>query len=402
MAKHIFTLTLSLLFAVSLMGQTLFESSSAGTHKLVVPQGYNYTVTVEVWGAGAGGGKNNTPQGGGGGGAYARSVLTLGPGSYAIQVGAGGGPGTNGGESSFERLVVAAGGSTGGVQGGLGGSDRTSVGDVKQKGQDGMAPLGDNGGDGGDGANAPGTGGAGSSRNGQGQGRDGGDGLTPGGGGGGRGIDGNGNKPKLGVSGNGGNGKVKVALVQSQSDSEGSSSSQQQVLPIELISFSGRQTGPQVELNWRTASEQNNDYMAIERSTDGQHFSEIGRIDGAGTTTQEQVYRFLDQRPLPGANYYRLRQVDFGGAFEYSAIVAVQSQGSALALQVYPNPAVNTLTVANATGEARIFNATGQQLLHTTLREAGTAIDVSLLPAGQYFLLVTDQFGGRQTTSFSK
>ncbi|MCB0557000.1 MAG: hypothetical protein KDD02_25860, partial [Phaeodactylibacter sp.] len=84
----------------------------------------------------------------------------------------------------------------------------------------------------------------------------------------------------------------------------------QGVLPIHLLSFTGKAQASTIELQWATATEQNNDYMAVERSADGKVFDEIGRVPGHGTTLEPQSYTLTDRRPLPGINYYRLRQVD--------------------------------------------------------------------------------------------
>lgn len=96
------------------------------------------------------------------------------------------------------------------------------------------------------------------------------------------------------------------------------------VLPIELLRFSGQPEGDQVRLLWETATEVNNDYMAVEHSTDGVSFREIGRVRGAGTTDVAQQYQFLDRSPQTGNNYYRLRQVDFDGTTTYHQVIVVE------------------------------------------------------------------------------
>ena len=99
-------------------------------------------------------------------------------------------------------------------------------------------------------------------------------------------------------------------------------------LPVELTNFTAHQQGGDVLLNWETASELNNDYFEIERSTDGLNFSDIGAITGHGTTDQIHSYFFLDKNILNKTNtdiiYYRLRQNDLDGQFEYSKIMAVE------------------------------------------------------------------------------
>lgn len=89
------------------------------------------------------------------------------------------------------------------------------------------------------------------------------------------------------------------------------------VLPVELISFSTECQRGEAHLSWSTASETNNDYFTIERSEDAEHYTEIGRIKGAGTTSFVQHYSFTDDlESLSSENetvYYRLSQTDFDG-----------------------------------------------------------------------------------------
>lgn len=84
-------------------------------------------------------------------------------------------------------------------------------------------------------------------------------------------------------------------------------------LPVTLKIFSGEIKNNGIELKWITESEINNDYFSIERSQDGFHYSEISRVQGAGTSTIENTYSETDPSPLTGDNYYKLSQVDFDG-----------------------------------------------------------------------------------------
>ncbi len=92
------------------------------------------------------------------------------------------------------------------------------------------------------------------------------------------------------------------------------------VLPIQLSSFNTQAIDKTILLNWETLSETNNAFFEIERSIDGKTFTKIGSKDGSGTTTALTKYRFVDESPVPGTNYYRLKQIDFDGKSETSAI----------------------------------------------------------------------------------
>jgi|GEM_PF-1569385 len=110
-------------------------------------------------------------------------------------------------------------------------------------------------------------------------------------------------------------------------------------LPVQLLEFSAIADNDQVIINWRTATESNNDYFTIERSGDGREFEPIGEVTGNGTTNNVSVYEYVDERPLYGTSYYRLKQTDFDDASETFRAVYVESvfedQPKASA---YPNP----------------------------------------------------------------
>lgn len=115
-------------------------------------------------------------------------------------------------------------------------------------------------------------------------------------------------------------------------------------LPIELISFGGHNNGPVNELYWTTASEEDNDYFVIQRSANGTDFVNIGTEDAMGTSSSNVDYRMLDQSPIIGVNYYRLKQVDYNGAYSYSETIAINTDRGA-GIQIYPNPATDDLFI---------------------------------------------------------
>jgi hypothetical protein len=119
-----------------------------------------------------------------------------------------------------------------------------------------------------------------------------------------------------------------------------SNGSVQPPLPVELARFTASTSGESVDLRWSTTSEDNNAGFDVERSTDGETFTTIGFEPGVGTTEEAQSYRFVDgDAPFSTTLFYRLRQVDTDGTFEYSPVVEVQVTPSAVALlPVAPNP----------------------------------------------------------------
>lgn len=96
-------------------------------------------------------------------------------------------------------------------------------------------------------------------------------------------------------------------------------------LPIELLEFNAKRNDRYVDLTWQTATETNNNYFTVEKSTDGFNFTSIGNLPGAGNSTNILMYKLIDSSPTQDRiSYYRLKQTDFDGTFKYSDIVSVK------------------------------------------------------------------------------
>ncbi|MGW8122561.1 hypothetical protein ACV07N_07855 [Roseivirga echinicomitans] len=117
-------------------------------------------------------------------------------------------------------------------------------------------------------------------------------------------------------------------------------------LPITLISFEAKNINNEsVQLKWTTANEAGNAYYTVERSANGEDFAAIGALDGAGDSEELLNYIYNDSDPLNGTSYYRLKQTDFNGEFEYSEVKRVSLTKdqfeSANEYSVFPNPVVS-------------------------------------------------------------
>jgi hypothetical protein len=148
-------------------------------------------------------------------------------------------------------------------------------------------------------------------------------------------------------------------------------------------------------LSFTTATETNNAYFHIERSTDSRNWEKLGTIAGAGTTQQEQQYRFLDEAPLPGLNYYRVKQVDYDGSFSYSAIVSARWEGKPQ-VHLFPNPAddllqISGLPTTDGPVTIEIIDMAGRVMLKQTWNQ--TAINVAQLADGIYSLRISSAEG---------
>ncbi|MCP9753205.1 SdrD B-like domain-containing protein [Ferruginibacter sp. HRS2-29] len=116
------------------------------------------------------------------------------------------------------------------------------------------------------------------------------------------------------------------------------------VTPVTLLNFTGTLRNRQVLLNWQTTAEYNNHYFDVEKSTDGIHFTFIGRVNGHGTTTLPHSYSLIDPSPATGMNYYRLRQIDLDGRANLSNVVAIRLIGEQNIIVTY-NSQVNQVKI---------------------------------------------------------
>jgi hypothetical protein len=108
-------------------------------------------------------------------------------------------------------------------------------------------------------------------------------------------------------------------------------------LPVRLVSFTGQQLDGQVQLKWQSSSEENTSHFDVEKSADGKNFSPVLTKKAQGNSAELVSYNALDNSPLSGTSYYRLKMVDLDGTFEYSKMVAVSAE-SELLVRAYPNP----------------------------------------------------------------
>jgi hypothetical protein len=99
-------------------------------------------------------------------------------------------------------------------------------------------------------------------------------------------------------------------------------------LPISLLHFSGKKVGTKNKLYWATATELNNDYFVVEKSTTGEKFKQMAAINGAGNSTSLINYSVIDENVDNTINYYRLKQVDFDGSSTFSEIISIDNSVS--------------------------------------------------------------------------
>ncbi len=113
-----------------------------------------------------------------------------------------------------------------------------------------------------------------------------------------------------------------------------------EIVPVELISFYANTNGKEVVLNWATATELNNYGFEIQRRVPESDFAKVGFVKGEGTTTNQKEYSYIDKYLVNGKYYYRLKQVDYNGSYEYSGVIEVDILiiDQYVLEQNYPNP----------------------------------------------------------------
>lgn len=159
-------------------------------------------------------------------------------------------------------------------------------------------------------------------------------------------------------------------------------------LPVELSYFQANlNEALDVDLDWETATEINNDYFEVEHSIDGTSFHVIEKVSGQGTVSTPTTYNHIHTEPVAGTNYYRLRQVDFDEGFSYSNIETVFIAPSDRKFyQVYPNPTTGVITVvSDGAAVISVVDMNGRILLEQQMNDR-QIIDVSRFSNGLYIL----------------
>lgn len=178
------------------------------------------------------------------------------------------------------------------------------------------------------------------------------------------------------------------------------------VLPVELGHFSATLQDEEVYLKWATWSELNNSGFEIQRAhsaeleqTGDRAWQKIGFQYGKGTTSSITLYNFVDPAPAAGITYYRLKQIDHDGQYEYSPIISIDHTTNTrkedlTGMRVFPNPVRDQIRIQAAQAGAGMENI--PYVLHNTFGQVvktGTVsldrtIDVRELDAGIYYLLL--------------
>jgi hypothetical protein len=170
-------------------------------------------------------------------------------------------------------------------------------------------------------------------------------------------------------------------------------------LPVKWMNFTAEKIDKDVNLLWSTASELNNERFEVEKSIDNSKWLTIGVVKGNRTTNFVSSYKFIDvstPQDMTGELYYRLKQVDFDGKFEYSNIVAVNFDKSLIdKWNIFPNPGTSKIIINGVfqSGNFILYDMQGRELINADYKQFTTGIDVSALIIGFYFYRIVDENG---------
>ncbi len=161
-------------------------------------------------------------------------------------------------------------------------------------------------------------------------------------------------------------------------------------LPVHWLEFTATKERETVKLQWKTIDEQNNAGFDIERSADALQWTKIGFVAAHAPSPSVQQYSWTDLSPLSGKSFYRLKQVDLDGRFDYSNTLSV-TFNIKNSIKVFPNPSADFIVIKNIspaeTRSVQFIHADGK-IVATCAPNSAMQFDVSSFPAGMYFIRI--------------
>lgn len=164
------------------------------------------------------------------------------------------------------------------------------------------------------------------------------------------------------------------------------------VLPVTWLYVKGSIEQEKTVLSWATALEQNTDRFVVEYSTDGTHYTSVGEVAAAGSSSTSRPYSFVHTQPGRGFLYYRIRQVDLDGKFTYSKTIQLFNSAQLRATVIGPNPAHHTIYIMEPEPvlmkKMEIYDMTGRLILSRKIETINKAFSFQLgnIPGGTYLL----------------
>lgn len=167
------------------------------------------------------------------------------------------------------------------------------------------------------------------------------------------------------------------------------------LLPVTWLDFQALDRLMSVELNWKTGTELNSDYFIVERSHNELRWDSIGYISASGFSAFEVAYQFVDKAPIDGIVYYRLKQVDYSGEYQYSVIRSVNRKSPDIRIEIAPNPVIDYVIVKSYAHdgelEFNLYDLLGRTI-STNRLESDSPVSVRI-PKGAFIYHITDKRG---------
>lgn len=166
------------------------------------------------------------------------------------------------------------------------------------------------------------------------------------------------------------------------------------IFPVEFLEFKAKVVGQSSLLNWATANELNNDGFEVEHRTESSDWGKIGFVKGLGTTDQISTYQYQHTDPQKGMNYYRLKQIDLDGNFEYSQTLELSFSPAGEGLVLFPNPASERVNIelldSFSKGSLQVFDLKGQLIFQASLEknQSNISLESQNWASGAYQLLL--------------
>lgn len=162
--------------------------------------------------------------------------------------------------------------------------------------------------------------------------------------------------------------------------------------PVEMTKFNASPTNEGILLNWQTVSEWQNEGFEIEHSMNGREWQLINFTKGSGSSFETHDYSYLHKNPLAGSNFYRLKQMDYDGNFEYSNVISIDLANGGHQLTISPNPTSTgqfTINFSDSnfeSGELEIYDSVGRMVRTQNISINNTEIQTEDLPKGIYLV----------------
>ncbi len=159
-------------------------------------------------------------------------------------------------------------------------------------------------------------------------------------------------------------------------------------VPVSAIDISGiRNSSGYHTITWKVLNENDIARYELERGTDGNNFGRIKTSNPTNNNSGNPVYHYIDEQPLNGDNFYRVRAVSFGGQVQYSTIIKITSLKAAPSISIFPNPAVDRILQVKFINQpagnyqVKLINKLGQ-VVYSNFVRVSSNIDLKFFDLG--------------------